>query len=426
MQIEDNFDDLIQLVINVAPTTFSKSWIKTLPPDLIRKALSARSLFEIGIGELFDRLYKLDVDLLKLGDTRSIRTTGQKAIITAKFIYIVAKVCLAYGDKGYNPSDLDTYHVIAPIIKKSVLLTLLLQVTGWQSAEASTALELFMFDRLHKKLDIWCQPLIPVGEDSCILLPNVASTMDMRRFFEYHIAQWDIGFDDRGPVFEEDIRGRLRARGIAVSPSPIRFMASDGKTVEYDVVAVVDQHILLIEAKCLRSPYSPADSYSAWREIEKGINQVIRRKKILKSDWDSIRKLAGIDLPESPYEDEKILGIVITNIFSFTGFEVKGIRVADIMCLDRFLSSSVINQYELSRDKGITRELNPTVLWIGARPTAQAIWDYMKKPAAVSRVLDNLCLRYQHIPKLIETDPTVLFPIAQLNTNEKLIEGSTS
>jgi len=392
----------------------TKDWINMLPESTIREAMETESPFEVGVGELFARLYKTDFSKLVFGDKKSGNIGATKLLTATKFLYILAKAYRIYSDKIFHQDDPSTYHVLVPIIGKSKLAKLLTSIAGWHLSEAENALRLLTFDRVRSSLDIWSQPLIPIGKNDCILVPSIVLSLNLHRLFECHLAQWDIGFDERGTIFENDIRASLKSHGIPVVSMPLKFIASDGQPIELDVIALFDDFLLLIEAKCLRNPYSHAQRYSAWKEIQKGIKQVNRSKRVVQSDWATIRQFADIQLPPVPLAADRVLGIVLTNIFTFTGMEVDGVRVADSMCLYKYLTDPDIKLHEISKPNGIVRTLDVARLWKGNRPAPLELWEYIKKPTGLARIVDSMYFDLQEIPRLDSTDPVICFPFAQI------------
>ena len=414
------FNEIIDSIkADIQKTAKDHLWLNRISVEKLTNALRIHSIFEIYTYELLFRFYKADFRKIIYGDESNGFINGERLLITAKFIFLLATIYKSSYSEKFDYSDVSTYDLLIPKLDLDKTATLLSKVTGCKMADARKAMQFLVFNRDHKKLDIWCQPLVPISKTECILLPSIATTMNIGRIFEHHLGQWDLGFDDRGPVFEDDIRQMLRSNGIDVASKPIKLMANDHKQLEYDVMAVFNDYLLIIEAKCLRNPYSPSDRFRAWREIRKGINQLCRGRKLLNSHWDQIKRVADINLPQLPINEKRVLCMIVTNIFTFTGYEVDGIRITDNVCFERFLISPSVDAYEISGQEGVTNKMEIIKLWKNEKPTPTELWEYIKNPIGVRRITENMFIEYQSLPKSMNDEELIIFPYPQFNiTND--------
>ena len=383
----------------------SVPWYPDVPIRQMRQLLSMPAVFEVSLAELFSTLYKRDIDNLLFGPPNR-QVNGKDFLEVCKYIFILSSI---YQKKSWESIDIDgesQYCSLIPVLNENTLVDTLSQATGWSREECMNALDLLCFNPQNTKLDIWLQPLIPIGKSNYLLIPVVGKSMKLIRLFEAHMLQWNIGFDDRGLLFEEEIRNRLKEAKIPVVSHSIRFNASDGKKVEYDIISCFGDYLILIEAKCLRTPYSPIDRYNCWKEIDNGIEQLRRRRDIISSDWNRIFDQADIDLPEIPPEKDKILCLLITNIFTFTGVEVDNIRVSDLTCFYRYLSGPNIEGTEFDKN-GVIRRFIAERIWAGKEPTPTELWKYIHNPLGLRNITDKTKIEFEPILPFNEKDKNV-------------------
>ena len=59
----------------------------------------------------------------------------------------------------------------------------------------------------------------------------------------------------------------------------IKIERAGEKQLEFDVVALWEGYLLLLEAKCVKAVFSAADYHRAKSQIEKSLDQLILRKR---------------------------------------------------------------------------------------------------------------------------------------------------
>ena len=247
-----------------------------------------------------------------------------------------------------------------------------------------------------------------------MLIPSLGKELNLIRLFESHFLQWDIEFSDRGELFENEIRKKLSDNNITVTKKPIEFNASDGRQIEYDVIVYFDNNLFIIEAKCLKNPYTPYDKKSCKAQIDKGIKQLKRREKTLYKDWDKIREVSNINLPKEPPREKNIKSILITNIFNFTGFENNKVRVTDLRSFLRYFESSHVKRIILKENE--VEESVHKKIWKNGEPSAEELWNFIKQPIALERIIKNINLKYRPIQKINNADNILAIPYTEIDS----------
>lgn len=396
------FDSFQNMISEIEVDISSSPWRPDVPVGKIRELLSLFTPFEVLLTEVFHRLYKKSIGDLLFGPSNK-RVNGEDFLKACKFIFVLSSIYENKSWKSINFDDESQYHSLIPVINETTLVDIFSQVTRYPEEKCINTLNLLSFNPENTKLDIWSQPLVPIGKGNYLLIPIIGKTMNLIRLFESHILQWNIGFHDRGPLFEEKIRDKFRKAKIPVVSHSIEFQASDGKKVEYDIVAWFKDYLVLVEAKCLRNPYSPIDKYNSWEEVNNGIEQLKRRRNLIHSDWNRIRGQADIGLPLVPPEKHKILCMLIINIFTFTGVEVDNIRVSDLTCFDRYLSGGTIEGIKFNK-KGIVTRFIAERIWAGKEPTPMELWNYIHNPPGLRNIIDKAKIQFSGMPLLDKED----------------------
>ncbi|HHX78887.1 MAG TPA: hypothetical protein GX695_03945 [Acholeplasmataceae bacterium] len=131
------------------------------------------------------------------------------------------------------------------------------------------------------------------------------------------------------------------------------------------------------------------------KTIMEGVDQVKRRSQIVKTDWNKLKELANIELPEEPFSDDKIIKLVCTNIFDFTTLTYgEDVRIVDESTLLKFFVNPEVKLMS-AMDKKI---LSVKRLWKNSVPTANEFKQYLENPITTS--LYNQCI--EDFPKAFD------------------------
>ena len=84
-----------------------------------------------------------------------------------------------------------------------------------------------------------------------------------------------------GDEYESYLRNKLSQSSLwNVYADKIEFKSSLGNT-DFDVIALFDNHVVIVEIKHLVTPYDPKRYYEDRQEIKKAIKQLKLRKQVL-------------------------------------------------------------------------------------------------------------------------------------------------
>lgn len=304
------------------------------------------------------------------------------------------------------------------------LASILVNIEGFDPEKAGRVLEMFIFDQSRKKLEIWDQPLLPLGEDSLLVVPSLIISGEPTRCIENIIDQWGGNISKRGSALVEHIASQLdRVDGFLIEPN-VKFPASDGREVEYDLIGFWQNRVILLEAKCLKSVHSPADEYRASREIDEAIEQLVRRRKLTVSDWDLLRaECKKLQLPSAPPSEGEIICIAVSNTTHFTGMKRDDVFVTDTYSFLRFFGNSYVEKQTVT-EEGIKSQPTGFSLRTGALNPHKMLL-YLADPPQVKLVKKSLGDSWLRIPTISDKSPLIALRTSEFSGLAKAFSESS-
>ncbi|MGC7812031.1 hypothetical protein [Bacillus paranthracis] len=296
------------------------------------------------------------------------------------------------------------YHLLAPVISKADIIMHYSNLYKIPFEKIEKMFSYFTYTRAKKSKEIFSNPFIHIDNDYFIFTPSLIQQINISRFIQLLIDENDL--TEKGRFFEEKIRTVMNyCPFIDVNQTELKFSASDGKEIEYDLLAKFQDYYLLIEMKCMNKPYDSVEVNKKWSRVNECITQLNRREKILLSDWDEIRKHSDIELGEFPPEKDKIIKIACLNIFDYTGIEKHDVMITDFSTLLKYFLNPEIDVYSYSLDNKRMVKRQVESLWTEKTPMVAEFVKYLKMPATMEYIYD--CLEEQTTGHLLikEDDP---------------------
>lgn len=240
------------------------------------------------------------------------------------------------------------------------------------------------FNAASRSLEAWDAPLIRLSNDILLVTPVLATTGDPVRAGENMAAQWNEKlFTDRGPLLEREAVDFLSSLDDVVATGPVKFNSlSEGRNVEFDVVARWEDQIFLIEAKCTKMVFGPHDLNRARTNIDEAVDQLVLRKHLLLNEWQKIRTiLPNICREKDPVPPERISMIALTNVPHFTGAKFGDVLVVDEFAFRRYFDEPGVHAIAGDRSLGAILTIRH-----GPRPTMREFLDYLERPPQVAAI----------------------------------------
>ncbi|WP_312649305.1 SEC-C metal-binding domain-containing protein [Aminipila sp.] len=362
--------------------------------------IEANGISELLIHSFSDHLERVYLKMNFNGINVADALKGMEYLLTIAQIYRNAYLL------EFNQDDISLYKNLAPIIDIGLIINHFAEMYNFSIADAEKIINLFIFSP-KPKLDLFSQPLIYIGKNKIVFCPMLIMQMNVIRIIEKNLVAYNVKLAKKGLAFEKDLRNILSLNPyIQVNSNPIKFQAFDDKEVEYDFLGVFEDHLLLIEFKHLMRPDSDKTKAACEDTIYYGINQVNRRVNVLKKDWQRVKELCSFELPEAPYEEDKIIKLVCTNIYDFTSIVKDGVKIVDSSSLIKFFLDPTVNTIMVGEK---AKKIGSHRLWEKTYPTVQEFKEFLENPIAVKMYGNAFDKELRPILKFKKEDNNLFF-----------------
>ena len=314
-----------------------------------------------------------------------------------ELLYVLADYYKESIYKDFNQEDKAWYKYLCPIVPIEYFAESLANYYNFSREYSLKLINCFTFGpKIKGESDIFSKPLILVTTEHIVFCPVLIEQMNLERIIEMLISNYEVDISRIGTDFENKVKLILSyLSGIKVNTNKIEFFASDGRDVEFDFIGTFDDHLLLWEFKAVTVPYGDKKYLECKKNIMEGVEQVNRRSRIVKTDWDKLKELANIELPEEPFSDDKIIKLVGTNIFDFTTLIYeKDVRIVDESTLLKFFVNPEVKVMSTTDEKVLSLKR----LWKNSVPTANEFKLYLENPITTSPY--NQCI--EDFPKAFD------------------------
>ena len=177
---------------------------------------------------------------------------------------------------------------------------------------------------------------------------------------------------------------------------PVQFSPPEKRGEEIDLVIVIADTVLLVEAKCI---LWPADSlqFARYRDtIEGAVKQIKRKHDAVVRYYTAFSNRLmqmGYALPASP----KIACCVLTNSAVFAGFPVEGVPIVDLEILDAFFQKDYVT-VEVQRH-GQVIERHAIQLYKDKTEAGRVLEAYLLDPLPLRNMKQNVIHREVVFPR---------------------------
>lgn len=314
------------------------------------------------------------------------------------FLYTISKVYFCAAIKSEKQNEL------VKLVNLQYLYTEFAILYDYKQDLSKKLIDSFVFDKTiaRKKIygDIFTRPLINVGSNMVLLSEALIDQANLDRNIEVLLEWNNVNLAPVGKELENNLIKELENVGyLNVNTNKLEFMAYDHRNVEFDFFATIEDYLILIEMKSLLQPYDDDELYRRRKTISDGVEQLLRRVKIVQNDWDKIREKASIVLPVQPYDEDHIIKVVCTDVCDYTGLESKGVILSDYATVIKYFTNPFVHAVIDKPGKGF-RYSKKQVLWKDDRPTAKEFIEYLGNPDTMNYLLECLKPEWKSIPLL--------------------------
>ncbi len=313
------------------------------------------------------------------------------------FLNTISKV---YHCASVSTDDLSTY---VPFVSLDYLCNEFSRLHGYKIDKAKKLIDCYVFDKNvseKKKLgDIFTRPLVCVGVNTVLMSEALINQMNVNRNIEVLLEWNNVNLAPMGKELERRMIDMLtNVEGLVVNKNHIEFDAYDGRAVEFDFIATLDDWLVLIEMKSLIQPYDNDELYKRRTTLSEGVKQVKRRVRVLQRDWTKIKNMVSVSLPDKPYDDNHIIKIVCSDVGDYTGLEEDGVILTDCETVVKYFTNPFI--HVVSKKSGEVSESRIRTLWKSGRPTAEEFIRYLHNPETMSHIMGCIDIEQKPIPIL--------------------------
>lgn len=347
------------------------------------------SIAEVGRSMIKPIYFKLSFNEVSIEDI----------INTYTYLYTFSNLYMAAVNESFKEDDYSSYKYTVPVVDIEYFVKEICYLLDVPENKAYKMISCFIYNPQKNNCEIFTQPLIMVNEKQVLLCETLISTYNIERAVEKLLQKNKVDYSSAGKEYENRVIDELKnCNGISVNTSKIEFVAYDGKNVEFDLIATLEDYLLIIELKSLTTPYENKELMSREKVIEEGVEQVNRRIEIVKHDWEKICTLADIDLPEKPYSESKIIKIVCTDIYDFTGLKYNGVTITDDTSLLKYFVTGEVYKAKLA--DGFPEKIEIIPLQKEGIPRAKEFKEYLYNPITLKNIASCMKTVFKPIPRL--------------------------
>ena len=298
------------------------------------------------------------------------------------------------------------------LVNTSYLSSELARIYNYESKYAAKLIDRFVFHEKDNRYDdIFSQPLPKISNTQVVLCQALLEQVNLDRAIERQFIRFNKNVSEVGRAFEKDFIDTLSrgySQGIIglqhnkipnfkLNTNKINFVAFDGKDIEFDMIAMLGDYIILTELKAVMSSYSLDDLEGRKKNVKNAIEQLHRRAESLKYDWDTIRSMVSIDLPEERIDEDHIVLVVCTDSYDYTPLREGNVFITDESTYLKYFTEPYV--HIVKTDKKTLDIITVKELWAKGHPDAEEFMAYLLDPVTI-HPLSN-CITKKDIPGLV-------------------------
>lgn len=314
---------------------------------------------------------------------------------------------VTFASDSDNPNSWLPAH--APVLQMDVLTRTVVESVGVSYQGACAFLD-FLTYRGKEGQELWAQPLVPVGDNAAAPIFAVTSHPNLRRVVDVWLRQLEVDMGLRGPAFERYLRERIQRdikrspllSGARVLSTGLKFRPPEDREEEIDLVIVIDDLVILGEAKCSVSP-TEAKQYARHRDLVIGAAAQIQRKALSVATHKSTFRVRLNDFGIELSPGFKIFSVVVMNDAIHSGMTVAGVPIIDEHILDIFFSGEIVDIAERLAN-GDFVSLRKRALYASAAEAAERAEVFFGAPPQFDVFLDGVIERKVSVPAVTSDD----------------------
>ncbi|MFA0194075.1 hypothetical protein AB4454_05010 [Vibrio artabrorum] len=264
------------------------------------------------------------------------------------------------NDGAFTIKKLNEFCPTIPVLS---LKRALCDATGLAAEKIDKILD-FMTLKALPTSDLWCQPLIKTSKNEYAIVVSALCSPSIFRVFERWVDDLGIDLGEKGYTYEdtvlEELNDSLEKNALITDfdKGVSKRIRLDTGEEEFDLLARIDDLVLIGEAKSIVTTDSEISKARAAGILEHAGQQVTRKTEFLKNNLQAIFERLGWDY--DPNVEYKFAQCILNSGRVFVGYEFDGVPVIDEKILSAYFASDKVNLFSFpSRQGGIK-----TIAWL--------------------------------------------------------------
>ncbi|GAB6128123.1 hypothetical protein JCM17204_07140 [Blautia stercoris] len=338
-------------------------------------------------------------------------------ILTYKFLRTISEILYVASKKCIDEENQETLLQEISLVEIEYFSKELARIHDFDLDYAKKLIDRFIFhEKNNREDDIFAQPLLKVSRTQVVISQALMDQVNLDRVIERQFIRYKQDVSAVGVAFEEKFLRRLTQgyqQGIAdlklkevpnfqVNTNKVKYEAFDGKEIEFDVVSVLGDHLVLTELKAIMTSYDLNDLEERKKNIKKAVEQLQRRKESVKYDWDKFKNALSIEVPDEPYDEEHIILVACTDSYDYTPLKKEDVFITDDSSYLKYFTNPYVDI--LITQQGKVEIKNVKTLWKYGKPKANEFKEYLMNPVSISPFTNTLKKEWIPLPVMDEKD----------------------
>ena len=344
-----------------------------------------------------------------------------------KFLETLSEILFSASTKIVSTDKQNTYIKELCLIDTSYLFTELSRIHSFDIDYSEKLIMRFVFhETQNRDDDLFAQPLVKISKTQIVLCHALLDQVNLDRFIERQFIRYKKNVSEVGHIFEKkfieiltkgyregyfDLKPKT-IPNFSLNTNKIEFDAFDGRQIEFDLVAVLGDFLILTELKAVMTSYDISDLETRKQNVKDAIKQLQRRAESVKYDWKKIRELCSIELPSLPYDQNHIILIACTDAYDFTPLKYENVFITDDSTYLKYFTNPYIDAISFEPNNA-TRQ-NIRKIWGKGYPDANEFMEYLMNPTTTQIYSKFIQKKWIPIPVMDEKDCAIFCEEYQL------------
>lgn len=333
------------------------------------------------------------------------------------YLYTLSEVLYFASIRFIDDQKQETYIKEICLVDISYLAKELSRIHGFEINYAEKMVDRFIFhEKKNGDDDIFAQPLIKISKTQVVLSQALLDQVNLDRFIERQFIRYKKNVSEVGHIFEKKFIDTLNEGysesfldikhkaipNFAVNTNKVKYDAFDGREIEFDVIAILGDYLILTELKAVMTSYDLNDLEKRKKNIKEAIEQLKRRAKSVEYDWKKIKELSSIELPDQPFDKDHIILVACTDAYDYTPLKYENVFITDDSSYLKYFTKPYVDVVRVK--PGNTKIHNLKKLWKKGYPDAKEFMEYLMDPVTIHPFSEYMKKQLVPLPFMDEKD----------------------